>query len=163
MRRASCNGIIARSRNSVAWTSSKMTPLLHPHGAFVPTDCNLRMREDTRSGRIRGRNKSNKPLSMRNRTTRHKLSRNAVFSTPLPRLILFQSAFSPPSPLFLSLSFSSRLTRYPRSLHQAPISRAYHFVCHSVGGRSNQSQSQSVTPTLFQVLEMSALISCCVR
>lgn len=81
-----------------------------------------------------------------------KPSRNASFSLSLPfyfnQSLSFSLSLSFPS-LFPFLSLSSfsvtrcpSPTRHLRSLHQAPISRAYRFAYHPVGGRSNQSRSR---------------------
>lgn len=82
-----------------------------------------------------------------------KLSRNASFSLSLPFYFNQSLSFSLSFfflcflfSCFLSFSFSvlrcPSPTRHLRSLHQAPISRAYRFACHPVGGRSNQSRSR---------------------
>lgn len=134
--------------NSVALNSTKMTPLLCPRGAFVSADPRPALRS-----RIRERNKSatsgyEKPCDGWCDSCHGKLSRNAALSLSLP--FYFNQPLSlSSSPFHLSLSLSclslsprSSPTWHPRSLHQAPITRAHRFACHPVGGRSNQSRSR---------------------
>jgi len=105
--------------------------------------------------RIRRRNKS---ATFRYEKTRDgrcgvyagKPSRNASFSLSLPFYFNQSLSFSLFFSFFVSFSRSFTFsvarcpnpTRHLRSLHQAPISRAYRFAYHPVGGRSNQSRSR---------------------
>lgn len=107
--------------------------------------------------RIRGRNKSATSLDMRNRGRHNntvlvsclgmRLFRSVSHHSVSISLFLYLLFFLLSRPLFLfylsrSLAPCPTPTWHPRSLHQAPISRAHRFACHPVGGRSNQSRSR---------------------
>lgn len=138
--------------NSVALNSTKMTPLLRPRGVFVSAG------RDPRSPKSDKRKKQIRHLWIWETEMRWprcdsclgKLSRNAALSLSLPFYFNQPLSLSPSLPplslpslfILLSLAPCPSPTWHPRSLHQAPISRAHRFACHPVGGRSNQSRSR---------------------